>query len=92
MIVTVCNGRVEADWFDILVDEKSLAGKVLEELHNASGHHFNHLNHPYILEGRLPDQAWFEIGAHTELGLSGLQDGGFIRVQRTYSTIKEDVK
>lgn len=94
MILTVCNGRDQAEWFDILLPLETKALDLLNQLRSDSGTNRTLLdedNYRNILEGRHPDGPWFRIPDQSEIGQCGLRDGDFVRVQRTYSTVNEEV-
>lgn len=93
MIVTVCKGRDQADWFDIDFSPETKAFDLLRLLQQELAYQplVDEENVRYILEGRLPEGPWFPISNQSGVGDSGLMEGAFVRIQRTYSTIDEGI-
>ncbi|MNK02973.1 hypothetical protein D3C87_208040 [compost metagenome] len=91
MIVTVCKGRDQAEWFDIDLSPETKAFDLLRLLQHEFAYQplIDEESVRYILEGRLPEGPWFQIPNPSEVGDSGLMEGSFVRIQRTYSTIDE---
>ncbi|RUT29824.1 hypothetical protein EJP77_13460 [Paenibacillus zeisoli] len=93
MIVTVCKGRDQAEWFDIEFSPETKALDLLRLLIQEVAYQplIDEEKVRYILEGRLPEGPWFPIPNSSEARNSGLMEGAFVRIQRTYSTIDEGI-
>ncbi|WP_068619117.1 hypothetical protein [Paenibacillus tuaregi] len=89
MILTVCSGRDQANWFDIELSLETKAIDLIRELQSESGLSgiLDDEKVGCILEGRHPDGTWFRVQGDCEIGLSGLTDGDYVRIQRTYGTV-----
>lgn len=92
MVLTVITGRQARDWFDIDVPEDCPVDQLKQLLGmRIYGHReATTATHQYIMEGKFPDGMWFTISDDQGIVESGLREGAYIRVQRTYSTTTEE--
>ncbi|USB31989.1 hypothetical protein [Paenibacillus sp. YPG26] len=93
VIITVCKGRNQADWFDIELSPETKALDLLGLLQHDSAYQslIDEESIIYNLEGRLPEGPWFHIPHEHKIGDSGLMEGSFVRIQRTYGTTDERI-
>lgn len=90
LILTVIQGRQGLDWFDIDVSDEStiqymktvLAVRIFNEPPQ------EHVQ--YIIEARFPGLHWFVLPDNKQLSETGLREGCYIRLQKTFSTTEKE--
>ncbi|TKH43230.1 hypothetical protein C1I60_17105 [Paenibacillus terrae] len=90
MILTVLSGRQETEWFDIEVANeysvdhlKLMLGVRIFGEPPAEGMQ-------YIMEAKFPEGLWFRVEDDQLLIGAGLREGCTVRIQRAFSTTRDE--
>ncbi|MCM3782840.1 hypothetical protein M3231_07625 [Neobacillus mesonae] len=90
MILTVVQGRREIEWIDIEVPDESTVQYFKSVLSVRIFNEPPQENVQYILEAKFPEGNWFTLSDAKQLTETGIREGHYVRLQKTFSTTNNE--
>ncbi|WP_374705804.1 MULTISPECIES: hypothetical protein [Paenibacillus] len=90
MILTVVQGRQGTEWLDLEVPDESTIQYVKSVLAVRIFNEPPQDHVQYIVEAKFPGSHWFVLPDTKLLSETGLREGSYVRLQKTFSTTDKE--